>query len=120
MRKILPGSIAIVMALLLSTVTVGAQGVWDICNSASSSAVCADDSRADSMVANVVSTLLVVLGSIAVIMIIWSGYKFVISRGDPANIKSAKDTLLYAIIGLVIAVLSYAIVRIVLKTAEGN
>jgi len=63
----------------------------------------------------VVNLLFFVLGVIAVIIIIIGGIKFTTSNGDSAQIKSAKDTILYAIVGLVVALLAYAIVRFVLQ-----
>jgi len=63
----------------------------------------------------VVNLLFFILGVIAVIMLIVGGIKFTTSNGDSGQIKSAKDTILYAIIGLVVALLAYAIVRFVLQ-----
>lgn len=60
----------------------------------------------------------VVIGFIAVIMIIISGLRYVTSAGDSNAVNGAKNTLLYAVIGLIIVVLSQVIVRFVLaKTA---
>ena len=104
----------------LSAIPVQAQGVWGGCSGAGSSAVCADQTEATTMIERVVSTLLFILGAVAVVMIIWSGYKYIISRGDPANIKAAKDSLLYSVIGLVVAGLSYTIATIVFNAATGT
>ena len=62
---------------------------------------------------NVINVLLFILGAIAVIMIVIGGIKYTISNGDASNIKSAKDTILYAVIGLIIALMAYAIVNFV-------
>ncbi len=62
---------------------------------------------------NIVNILLYIIGAIAVLMIIIGGLRYVISGGDSSQTKSAKDTVLYAVIGLVIAVMSYAIVNFV-------
>lgn len=56
----------------------------------------------------------IVVGVIAVIMIIIGGLKYIMSSGDSNNINSAKNTILYAIIGLVIVALAQIIVRYVL------
>lgn len=61
--------------------------------------------------AQVISTLLVVLGMIAVIMIIVGGIRYATANGDQSAIKSAKNTILYAVVGVVIAILAYAIVN---------
>lgn len=62
---------------------------------------------------NIVNILLYIIGAIAVLMIIIGGLRYVISGGDSGQTKSARDTVLYAVIGLVIAVMSYAIVNFV-------
>ena len=62
----------------------------------------------------IVNILLFVLGAIAVIMIIIGGIRYATSAGDAGSIKGAKDTILYAVIGLVVAILAYAIVNFVL------
>lgn len=56
-----------------------------------------------------------VVGVVAVFMIIIGGFKFVTSGGDANNTKSARDTIIYALVGLVVVVLSQIIVRFVLK-----
>jgi hypothetical protein len=60
-----------------------------------------------------VNVLLFVLGSIAVIMIIIGGIRYTTSNGEASQIKSAKDTIMYAVIGLVVAILAYSIVNFV-------
>jgi hypothetical protein len=55
-----------------------------------------------------------VIGVIAVIMIIISAIRFVTSGGDPSTVNSAKNSIIYSIVGLVIAVLAQVIVRFVL------
>ncbi len=54
------------------------------------------------------------MGSIAVLMITISGFKYVMSMGDPQATKKAKDTILYAFIGLMVAILSATIIKFVL------
>ena len=63
-----------------------------------------------------VNVLLFLIGAIAVIMIIFGGFKYVISGGDSAAVTSAKNTILYAIIGVVVAILAYAIITFVLDS----
>ena len=64
---------------------------------------------------NIINYILYVAGILAVVMIIVSGLKMTMSAGDAGAVQKAKNTLVYAIIGLVIAVLAYAIVNFVLK-----
>lgn len=56
-----------------------------------------------------------VIGIIAVIMVILGGFKLMTSTGDPGRVKKGKDTILYGIIGLVIALLAFAIVNFVIN-----
>lgn len=65
------------------------------------------------LIKNVIGVLLFIAGAVAVIMIIVGGIKYVTSNGDQAHIKSAKDTIMYSIIGLVAAILAFAIVGFV-------
>ena len=62
----------------------------------------------------IVNVLLFVIGAIAVIMIVVGGLRYVISGGDSSQVKAAKDKILYAVIGLVVALLAYAIVNFVI------
>lgn len=59
------------------------------------------------------NTLIGLVGAIAVIVIIFGGFRYVTSTGDAGRIKQAKDTILYGVIGIVVALLAYAIVRFV-------
>ena len=63
----------------------------------------------------VTNTVLYIVGIIAVIMLIIGGIKYVISGGDSKKVTDAKNTILYAIIGLIIAFLSYAIVNFLIS-----
>jgi hypothetical protein len=54
--------------------------------------------------------LIYIVGAVAVIMLIIGGLRYVISQGDKGNVESAKNTILYAVIGIVVAILAYAIV----------
>lgn len=56
----------------------------------------------------------IVTGVAAVLVMILAGIKLVMASGDPANVKSAKDTILFAVIGLIVAALGAAIVQFVL------
>ena len=75
--------------------------------------------KLEDSIKTIVNVLLFVLGAIAVIMIIIGGIRYTTSNGDASSIKGAKDTILYAVVGLVVAILAYAIVNFVL-TAFGS
>ena len=68
----------------------------------------------------ITNVLLYVLGSISVIMIIIGGLRYVISGGNSTNVTAAKNTILYAIVGVIIAILSYAIINFVLGSFTGG
>lgn len=72
----------------------------------------------DAAIKNIINIFSILVGTIAVIMIMVSGAKYINSGGDSGKVKSAKDTLIYAIIGIVIVALSQFIVQFVLKNAE--
>jgi hypothetical protein len=57
--------------------------------------------------------LIFLVGAVSVIMLIWGGLQYVISAGDSKRVEGAKNTLLYAIIGIVVAILAYAVVGFV-------
>lgn len=57
--------------------------------------------------------LLFIAGFLAVVYVVYGGFRYVLSQGEPENTKIAKDAVLNAVIGLVIAVLASAIVRFI-------
>ena len=64
----------------------------------------------------VTNTVLYIVGVVAVIMLIIGGIKYVVSGGDAKKVTDAKNTVLYAIIGLIIAFLAFAIVNFVITS----
>lgn len=72
------------------------------------------DGDLNSIIQTVVNTLLFIIGAVSVIMLIFGGFRYVTSGGDSAAVTSAKNTILYAVIGLVVALLAYAVVDWVL------
>ena len=63
----------------------------------------------------IVNIILYVVGIVSVIMLIYGGLRYVLSGGDSKKVTDAKNTILYAIIGLIISILSFAIVNFVLN-----
>lgn len=61
----------------------------------------------------ILMVVLQILGGVAVIMIVIGGIRYSLSSGDASKVKSAKDTILYAVIGLVVALLAGVIVALV-------
>ncbi len=100
-------------AAVASGQSASAVDVWGAC-SGNSSAVCnSTGDQADVLIKNVINGILFVLGMIAVIMIVIGGIRYTTSNGDSGQVKSAKDTILYAVVGLVVAILAFAIVNFV-------
>jgi hypothetical protein len=62
------------------------------------------------LLANVVQILLALSGIVAAGFIIWGGFNYMMSSGEPARVKKAKDIIVNAIVGLVLIMLSFAIV----------
>jgi amino acid transporter len=74
---------------------------------------------ANTLAKTVITVLSAVVGIVAVIMIMFAGFRYVTSGGKEESVKSAKNTILYAIIGLVIVALAQIIVHFVLsKTSQ--
>jgi hypothetical protein len=67
----------------------------------------------------IVNILLFIIGAISVIMLIIGGIRYTISGGDSSAVTSAKNTIMYAIVGIIVAVLAYAIVNFVLRGLTG-
>lgn len=73
----------------------------------------------DGLIKKVVNLLLWAIGIISVIMIIIGGIRYATSNGDSNQVTAAKNTIMYAVIGLVIAIFAYAIVNFVLFQTAG-
>ena len=65
---------------------------------------------------NIIQVTIGVLALVAVIVIIFAGVQYTTSAGDTGKVKKAKDSILYGIVGLVIAILAFAIVNFVLSS----
>ena len=65
------------------------------------------------LVKTVVNVLLWAVGILSVIMIIFSGFRYITSAGDASKTKSAQSTLTYSVVGLIVAIMAYAIVNMV-------
>lgn len=69
------------------------------------------------LILNIVNFFLLFLGLIAVIMIIYGGITYVTAAGNQEKIESAKKIIMYAIVGIVIVLISFALVRTVISGA---
>lgn len=95
---------------------VGAIDLFDNCTGTNKdTAVCksAGTDDATNTAQDIVNVLLLLIGAVSVIMIVIGGFKYVTSNGDQNQLTSAKNTVLYAVVGLVVAIMASAIVNFV-------
>ena len=104
-------------SLALVPAGVGAvDGAKTVCESNPESPLCVK-SKSDTIpqiIQKVINGLLFVLGAVTVIVIIFSGVFYTTSLGDPKLVEKAKNTLFYGVVGLIVAIMSYAIVNFVI------
>lgn len=111
-------AVAFLGALSLAPVAPAAaiDPLADACRSNGGSAICKNnDEQAGDLIGTLVDVLLYVVGTLAVIMIIVGGIMYTISNGDAGKVTKAKNTLTYAIVGLVVALLAFALVNWVFR-----
>ncbi len=120
-----------VTATVSAQSTVGTDSIsQSLCqgiNGATDSNISDTDCKSDSgtttinnIIKQVVNIFSLVVGVVAVIMIIVGGLKYITSGGDSSSVSSAKNTILYAIIGLVIVALAQFIVRFVFARLQAQ
>jgi hypothetical protein len=74
----------------------------------------------DGVFTKITNTVLYAVGIISVVMLIFGGLRYVISGGDSKKVTDAKNTIMYALIGLIISILAYAIVNFVINAVGGE
>lgn len=72
----------------------------------------------DATVTTAVNTVLFFAGFVALTFVVIGGFRYVISAGDPQKVAAAKDTVLYSVIGLIIAITAFTIVNLVIGVAQ--
>lgn len=112
------GLVGVTQLIPVSTASAaGADVLTESCQAGPSSALCTRSQALfgpNSLWTKIINTLIFVIGAIAVVMIVIGGFRYTISGGDSSAVNGAKNTILYAVIGLIIALLSYGIVNFVL------
>jgi energy-converting hydrogenase Eha subunit E len=116
------------VSFLLPQPTVSAQGNCDTGNlSIGSGANCAQGNDqpgnlfgTGGIFQTITNILLFLIGAISVIMLIIGGIRYVVSNGDSNAVVGAKNTILYAIIGIVVAFLAYAAVNFIITQLVDN
>ena len=63
------------------------------------------------VITTIINVMLFIAGALAVIMIIYGGIRYITAHGDEKQVKVAKDTIVYSVVGLIIAILAYALVN---------
>lgn len=102
-----------VVALTPSTI-VSADAKSEIRNGFNQVGGATETTTIEVRIKNIVNIFLYIIGVLSVIMIIVGGLRYTTSAGDSSRIKAAKDTIMYAVIGLAVALVAYAIVNFVL------
>ena len=94
----------------------------DICNQPVAQAIkeangCGGGSTAElkTVITDIISAVIGILGIVAAIFIVVGGVNYMTSAGDPGKIEKAKKTILWAVVGLIIASLTFVIVNFVVK-----
>lgn len=82
-------------------------GFGNICSNADSNSV-------QNVLATVINWIFVAVTIIALLYLIWGGFKWIISAGDKAKVQEAQQHIINALIGLIVVFLSYVILNIVL------
>lgn len=72
------------------------------------------------IVQTVINVLLSIIGVIAVVMLIIGGIRYTTSQGNEKAIEGAKNTILYAIIGIVVAFAAFALITFVINQLNSN
>lgn len=76
--------------------------------------------KVNGILTDVINIFSIVVGVVAVVMIILGGLKYITSGGDSSNVSGAKNTIIYALVGLVIVALAQFIVHYVLAKATST
>ena len=120
MKKIVLNSLGVMVMVIGSMIylnnPVNAIVLSDNCPTGGSSSVCASANSKDDLgaiIKQITDVMFFIVGALAVVMIIYSGIRYTTSAGNPAGVTAAKNSLMYSIVGLVVAILAYAIVNFV-------
>jgi hypothetical protein len=106
--------ILLAVAFIPSSASAFEMSITDGANAARGADQVADLFGSTGILTTVTNVMLFVVGAISVIMVIIGGFRYVISGGNSSNITTAKNTILYAVVGLIIAIMAYALVNFVI------
>lgn len=74
----------------------------------------------DGVFKTITNVMLFIIGAVSVIMLIIGGLRYVVSGGDSTAVQNAKNTILYAIVGVIVAILAYAAVSFIISSFSGS
>jgi hypothetical protein len=102
-----------------SSTTFAANGVDEACKEASDNPYCKDRKTGDDTliktIKNITTFIAYMGGIIAVIVVVYGGFRYVVSAGNEQKVATAKDTILYGVIGLVVIIAAQTIVIVILN-----
>ena len=75
----------------------------------------APDGVSSADVAGILNAVYIIAGIVAIIAIIIGGLRYTVSNGDSSGIQAAKNTIMYAVAGLVVVIAAAAITDFVIK-----
>lgn len=90
----------------------------DLTGGSSGQCAAASTTSFNQLLARIINVLSIIVGVIAVVMIIVGGLRYITSGGDSGKVGTAKTTIIYAIVGLVIVALAQLIVHFVLNESS--
>lgn len=119
--KFLSAILISMFSLVMLSVPLVETSVYAACNPADST--CIDVSslpnqnpNTSNIVATILNIFFVIIGSISVLMVTIAGFKFITSSGKPEEVAKAKDTILYAGVGIIVCVMAVTIVSFIAGT----
>jgi hypothetical protein len=105
-----------VLFILVSSQPASAYSLMEGVNAARGNNVPTALFTSTGIITKIINFMLFIAGALAVIMIIFGGLRYVTSAGNSSSVTAAKNTILYAIVGLLVAFLAYAAINFVLGT----
>jgi heme/copper-type cytochrome/quinol oxidase subunit 2 len=78
-----------------------------------------DKSNLTDIIHTVINVMLFIIGILSVIMIIFGGIRYTTSTGDKTRVDAAKNTIIYSVVGLVVAIVAFALVQWVFGALAG-
>ncbi len=120
MKKLFATIIAVLSITFVPLIPVSAVDVFDACKTPAVDTTICKAAQNDKLFGagnlwnRILNTFTFIIGAVAVLMIVIGGLRYVLSNGDSTATANAKNTILYAAVGLVIAAMANAIVNFVL------